>query len=53
MQMTFPPDLEGGALTVQLKAASHEEMEKLVRELGQALAKKAMREIFALLGGSD
>ena len=50
IQITVPPGLEGG-VNVQMKAASYEELERLVGELKQALEKKAVKEIFALLGG--
>lgn len=50
IQMTVPPGLEGG-VTVQMRAASHEELESLVGQLAQALEKKAVKEIFLLLGG--
>lgn len=53
IRISFPPGLEGGELTVQMKAASHEELGRLVGELSQALGKKAVKEIFSLLGGSD
>lgn len=53
MQITFPPDLEGGELTVQMKAGSHAELKRLVGELEEAVEKKALKEIFALLAGSE
>lgn len=51
IQTAVPPGLEGGALTLQLKASSHEELKALVEELRGALEKQAMREIFDLLRG--
>lgn len=51
IQISFPPGLEGGELTVRVKAASHRELEKSVRELTEGLEKKAMKEIFELLSG--
>ncbi|MBI1994470.1 MAG: hypothetical protein HYS67_08715 [Deltaproteobacteria bacterium] len=51
IQISFPPGLEGGELTVQIKAASHAELEKSARELAESLEKKAMKEIFELLSG--
>ena len=51
IQISFPPGLEGCELTVQMKAASHETLQKLVEELAGALEKRAMKEIFALLKG--
>lgn len=53
IQITIPPGLEGGRLTVQVKATSHAELEKSVRELAQSLENKAMKEIFALLSGRE
>ena len=53
IQISFPPGLEGGELTVQIKAASHETLQKLIEELAGALEKRAMKEIFALLKGGD
>lgn len=53
IELSFPPGLEGGEVAVRLKAASHETLQKLVRELQEALEKRAMREIFILLGGGD
>jgi hypothetical protein len=51
IQMTAPLNLEGGALTVQLRAASQEELTRLTRELSEAAEKKSVGEIFQLLGG--
>jgi hypothetical protein len=53
MQMSVPPNLEGGTLSVQIKSASHEELRRLVRELGLLVDRNEMTEIFALLTGSD
>lgn len=53
IRISFPPGLEGAELTVQLKATSHEALQKLIEELAEALEKRAMREIFALLGGLE
>lgn len=53
IQISFPPGLEGGELTVQIKAASHETLQKLVEELVGALEKRAMKEIFSLFKGRD
>lgn len=46
-----PPGLEGGALTLQLKASSYEEMRELVRELERVLEREEMKELFDLLRG--
>ncbi|MGH7828980.1 MAG: hypothetical protein ACREP8_02270 [Candidatus Binatia bacterium] len=51
IQVSVPPSLEGGALTVQIKAASHEELRRLVKELEGTLERDGMREIFVLLSG--
>lgn len=53
IRISFPPGLEGGELTVQMKAASHETLRKLIEELAEALEKRAMREIFALIEGGE
>lgn len=53
IQISFSPGLEGGELTVQIKAASHETLQKLIEELAGALEKRAMKEIFALLEGGE
>ncbi|MGH7773457.1 MAG: hypothetical protein ACREQA_14630 [Candidatus Binatia bacterium] len=51
VQISIPPGLEGGFLTVQARAASYEELERLVGEMRRALEKETMKEIFALLRG--
>ena len=53
IQMSIPRDLEGGALTVRVKATSYEELKRLVGEFGQAVDREAMREIFDLLKGES
>ena len=53
IHINVPPGLEGGTLTVQLKAADYEELKRLVRELGQALEGEALKEIFALVRGES
>ena len=52
IRITVPPGLEGG-LTVQMRAASYKELERLVGELSELLEKKAVQEIFSLLEGSE
>jgi hypothetical protein len=51
IQITVAPGLEGGGLTVQMKAGSYEELARLAKELGALPERKAMREIFDLLEG--
>ncbi len=53
IRISFPPGLEGGELTVQMKAASLETLQQLTEELAEALQKRAMKEIFALLSGRE
>lgn len=53
IQMTFPPGLEGGTLTVQVRATSYEEFRRLIVELGGLLESEAMKEIFDLLHGRE
>jgi hypothetical protein len=49
--LTVPAGLEGGAVTVQMKASSHEELKRLAAELARVVDEKDMQEIFALLRG--
>lgn len=51
IQMSVLPGLEGGALTVQIRATGYDEFRRLVKELGETLEKNSMREIFVLLSG--
>ncbi len=51
IQISFPPGLEGGALTLQVRATRYEELKGLVRELSRAVENKEVEEIFALLEG--
>jgi hypothetical protein len=51
IQMSAPLNLEGGALTVQLRATTQEELRRLMREVSEATEKKAVGEIFDLLAG--
>ena len=50
IQISVPPGLEGG-VTVQVKAASCEELARLAKELGALSERKATKEIFGLLEG--
>lgn len=51
IQISLPPGLEGGVLTVQVRATSYEELKRSVVELGQALERETMKDIFDLLRG--
>jgi len=51
IQMSVPPGLEGGFLTVQLKATSFQELKHQLQEVEEALEREEMREIFALVQG--
>jgi len=51
IRIYVPAGLEGGALTVQLKAASHDELTRLVKELSQAVDKDNIKYIFNSLEG--
>lgn len=51
IQMTVPPGLEGGTLTVHMRATSYEELRRLVGKLEQAAGGEEMKDIFALLKG--
>jgi hypothetical protein len=53
IRISVPPGLEGGALTVQVRAGSYEELRELFGEIGRAFDSKAMREIFDLLAGRE
>lgn len=53
IQIKVPLGLEGGALAVRVSATSYDELRQLVTELGQALEREPMREIFALLGNEE
>ena len=51
IQMSVPPSLEGGYLSVQLKAGRHDEMKNLLKELEGLLDRSEIKEIFELLNG--
>ncbi len=53
IRITVPPGLEGGTLTVQLKASRYEDLKAWVKELSEALKKKEMKEIFIFLGEGE
>jgi hypothetical protein len=52
-QIAAPAGLEGGFLTVQLKARSHQELKQLIADLAQAVDRNEVKEIFAMLDGKD
>ncbi len=51
IEITVPPGLEGGTLSVGIEASSHEELKLLVGKLSEAIEKKTVGEIFDLLMG--
>lgn len=51
IQITVPPGLEGGVLTVQMKSKDYQELKSLVEELRRAVEAEALKEIFDCLGG--
>ncbi len=53
IHISVPPGLEGGVLTVQVRATSYEELKRSVVELGQALERGTMKDIFDLLRGES
>ena len=53
IQMTVPAGLEGGALTIQMRATSYEELRRLAAELHRALEEDSLKEIFVLLSGKE
>lgn len=53
IQMRVPPGLEGGALTVEVRATHFEELKGLVAELDRALERDSVKTIFALLCGEE
>jgi len=50
-QLTIPVGLEGGAVTIEMKAGSYDELKRLSAELARAVEAEEMREIFALMRG--
>ncbi|MGH7845555.1 MAG: hypothetical protein ACREQW_10355 [Candidatus Binatia bacterium] len=52
-QVAVPVGLEGGFLTLQLKARSYQELRQLLAELAEAAEKTEVREIFELLDGGS
>jgi len=51
VQLAVPAGLEGGFLTLQVKAGSYQELRQLLAELAQAAEKIEVEEIFELLDG--
>ncbi|HEY3303523.1 MAG TPA: hypothetical protein VGL70_08315 [Candidatus Binatia bacterium] len=52
-QLTVPAGLEGGAVTIGMKAASYDELKRLSAELARVVDQEGMKEIFALLRGEQ
>ncbi len=51
IQLAVPAGLEGAAVTIAMKAASHDELKRLLVELARVVEDDGMKEIFALLRG--
>ena len=51
IQISAPPGLEGGSLTIQMRMTRYDELRRLVEELSAALEKKEMEGIFLFLRG--
>jgi hypothetical protein len=49
--LSVPSGLEEGSLQVEFKAASHDELMRMVAQLNDAVEKDSVREIFELLAG--
>jgi hypothetical protein len=50
-RLIIPAGLEGGAVTIEMKAASHDELKRLSAELARAVDGEEMKAIFALMRG--
>jgi hypothetical protein len=53
VELTVPAGLEGGAVTIQMKAAGYDELKRLSTEVARVVEDDGMREIFALLRGES
>ena len=51
VQISIPPNLEGGSLTLHLSSTSHEDLKRLVQELGPLVDRSEIKEIFNFLNG--
>ncbi|MGH7768559.1 MAG: hypothetical protein ACREQP_13990 [Candidatus Binatia bacterium] len=51
LQLTVPVGLEGGAVTIEVKAGSYDELKRLSAELTRVAEQEEMKEIFALMRG--
>jgi hypothetical protein len=49
--LAVPAGLEGGAVTIQMKAAGYDELKRLSAEVARVVEDDGMKEIFALLRG--
>jgi hypothetical protein len=50
-RLIVPAGLEGGAVTIEMKAASHDELKRLSADLARAVDGEEMKAIFALMRG--
>ena len=51
INVTVPPGLEGGVVTLTVKASSHDELKRLFGEVAQVVEGEGMKEVFLLLRG--
>lgn len=51
--VTVPAGLEGGAVTILMKAAGYDELKRLSAEVARVVEDDGMKEIFALLRGES
>ena len=51
VMLTVPAGLEGGAVMIEMKAGSHEELKRLSVDLARVVEEDGMKEIFFLLRG--
>jgi hypothetical protein len=53
LRLTVPVGLEGGAVTIEVKAGNYDELKRLSAELARVVEQKDMKEIFALMRGEE
>ena len=51
LRLTVPAGLEGGAVTIEMKATSYDELKRLSAELARVVEQQDMKEIFTLMRG--